>query len=88
MFTIWSSRGAPTAFITDAPRRRVCSGGSWNFLAGSGSKLTPQRDIADIYTGEKGYEITYKGPRAVEKKDLDDYLRQRRFSLETIFAPG
>jgi hypothetical protein len=47
-------------------------------------ELTPQRDIAYIYTGDKGYEITYKGPRAVEKKDLDDYLRHRRFSLETM----
>jgi hypothetical protein len=47
-------------------------------------EVTPQRDVAYIYTGDKGYEITYKGPRAVEKKDLDDYLRHRRFSLETM----
>jgi hypothetical protein len=47
-------------------------------------ELTPQRDIAYIYVGNKGTEVTYKGPRAVEKKDLDDYLRRRRFSLETI----
>jgi hypothetical protein len=47
-------------------------------------ELTPQRDVAYIYTADKGYEITYKGPRAVEKKDLDDYLRRRRFSLETL----
>ena len=47
-------------------------------------ELTPQRDVAYIYSGDKGYEITYKGPRAVEKKDLEDYLRRRRFSLETL----
>jgi hypothetical protein len=47
-------------------------------------EVTPQRDVAYIYTGDKGYEVTYKGPRAVEKKDLDDYLRHRRFSLETM----
>ena len=47
-------------------------------------ELTPQRDIAYIYVGNKGTEVTYKGPRAVEKKDLDDYLRRRRFSLENI----
>ncbi|MGA2019312.1 MAG: hypothetical protein ABSH02_01890 [Candidatus Sulfotelmatobacter sp.] len=47
-------------------------------------ELTQQRDIAYIYAGNKGYEVTYKGPRAVEKKDLDDYLRRRKFSLETI----
>jgi hypothetical protein len=47
-------------------------------------EVTPQRDIAYVYTADKGYEITFKGPREVEKKDLDDYLRRRRFSLETM----
>jgi hypothetical protein len=47
-------------------------------------ELTPQRDVAYIYTADKGYEITYKGPRPVEKKDLDDYLRRHRFSLDTM----
>jgi hypothetical protein len=47
-------------------------------------ELTPQRDVAYIYAGDKGYEVTYKGPRAVEKKDLEDYLRRHRFSLETV----
>ncbi|MGA7377342.1 MAG: hypothetical protein WBW36_13405 [Candidatus Sulfotelmatobacter sp.] len=47
-------------------------------------ELTPQRDIAYIYIGNKGYEITYKGARPVEQKDLDDYLRRKRFSLETV----
>jgi hypothetical protein len=47
-------------------------------------EVTPQRDIAYIYNGDKGFEVTYKGPKAVEKKDLDDYLRRRRFSLETM----
>jgi hypothetical protein len=47
-------------------------------------ELTPQRDIARIYNGDKGFEVTYKGPREVEKKDLEDYLRHRKFSLETI----
>jgi hypothetical protein len=47
-------------------------------------ELTKQRDIAELYIGTKGYEITYKGPRPSEPKDLDDYMRRRRFSLETI----
>src|SRR5208282_2069321 len=47
-------------------------------------EVTPQRDIAVVYVGQKGYEITYKGPHEVEKKDLDDYLRRRRISLETV----
>jgi hypothetical protein len=47
-------------------------------------ELTPQRDIAYVYIGDKGYELTYKGARAVEKKDMDDYLRRRKFSLDTV----
>ena len=47
-------------------------------------ELTKERDVAYLYTGEKGYELTYKGPRPVEKKDLEDYLRRRRLSLETL----
>ncbi len=47
-------------------------------------ELTKQRDIAELYVGTKGYEITYKGPKPIEAKDLDEYMRRRRFSLETI----
>jgi hypothetical protein len=47
-------------------------------------EFTKERDVATVYAGDKGYEITYKGPHAVEKKDLGDYLRRRRFSLETL----
>jgi hypothetical protein len=47
-------------------------------------EVTPQRDVAYLFTGNKGYELTFKGPHAMEKKDLDDYLRRRRLSLETV----
>jgi hypothetical protein len=47
-------------------------------------EVTPERDVAYLYTGNKGYELTYKGPRPVETKDLEDYLRRRKFSLETL----
>lgn len=47
-------------------------------------ELTKERDIAELFTGNKGFEITYKGVHEIEKKDLDDYLRRRRLSLETI----
>ncbi len=47
-------------------------------------ELTKERDIAELYIGDKGYEITYKGAHPIEPKDLTDYLRRRKFSLETI----
>jgi len=56
----------------------------WEFPDKERVEVTKQRDIAEVYVGNKGYEITYKGPRPIEQKDLDDYLRRRRFSLETV----
>jgi hypothetical protein len=47
-------------------------------------EVTKERDVAYVYTGDKGYEVTYKGPHALEQNDLDDYLRRRRLSLETV----
>ena len=47
-------------------------------------EFTKERDIAQVFIGDKGWEITYKGPRPVEQKDLDDYLRRRKFSLERV----
>jgi hypothetical protein len=47
-------------------------------------ELTKQRDVAYLYIGDKGYELTFKGPHPVEKNDLEDYLRRRRLSLDTV----
>jgi hypothetical protein len=47
-------------------------------------EITKERDIAELYVGNKAWEITYKGAHPVEKKDLDDYMRRHRFSLDTV----
>jgi hypothetical protein len=48
-------------------------------------ELTKKRDVIEIYNGDKGYEITYKGVRNLEHKDeLDPYLRRRHRSLDLI----
>jgi hypothetical protein len=47
-------------------------------------ELTQQRDVAYVYFANKGYEITYRGPHPIETKDLNDYLRRKKFSLDTI----
>jgi hypothetical protein len=47
-------------------------------------ELTPERDIAELYVGDKGWEITYKGAHPAEQKDLVDYLRRRHFSLDAV----
>jgi hypothetical protein len=50
-------------------------------------------DIAQLYTAEGGYEITYKGKTPLPVKEVEDFQRRRAHSLETIVqvwlkAPG
>lgn len=47
-------------------------------------EVTKQRDIAQVYNGDRGFEITYKGPRPLDEKDVSEYLRRRRFSLDIV----
>jgi len=47
-------------------------------------ELTKQRDVVELFTGDKGYEITYKGTATQEPKELEDYLRRRDHSLEWV----
>ena len=68
----------------------------WRFWQAPDSdrvEYTKQRDIIDLYVGDKGYETTYKGTVAIEPKPLSEYLRRREHSLEWVIrtwlsAPG
>jgi hypothetical protein len=47
-------------------------------------ELTKQRDVAYVITGDKGYEITYKGTTSQDPKVLADSLRRRAHSIEWV----
>lgn len=47
-------------------------------------ELTKQRDWIVIYSGDKGYDITFHGVRDVEADPLADYQRRRRHSLPWV----
>jgi hypothetical protein len=48
-------------------------------------ELTKKRDVIEIYNGDKGFEITYKGIRNLEHKDeLDPYLRRHHYALDIV----
>ena len=47
-------------------------------------EVTKERDVAELYVGNKGYEITYKGARQLDEKDMTDYLRRRKVSLDLV----
>jgi hypothetical protein len=47
-------------------------------------ELTKKRDVTYVYTGDQGFEITFKGARPQDAKELNDYLRRRQFSLDWV----
>jgi hypothetical protein len=47
-------------------------------------ELTKQRDVVELFDGDKGYEITYKGTTTQDPTEMQDYLRRRDHSLEWV----
>ncbi|PYV85497.1 MAG: hypothetical protein DMG93_01230 [Acidobacteria bacterium] len=48
-------------------------------------ELTKKRDVVEIFNGDKGYEVTYKGARNMDPKDeLDPYMRRHHYALEIV----
>ncbi len=48
-------------------------------------ELSKKRDVIEIYNGDKGYEVTYRGVRELEKKEeWEPILRRRHFSLDVV----
>jgi hypothetical protein len=45
--------------------------------------VTKHRDVVEFFIGRAGWEITYRGKKAMEQDLLDDYLRRRDHSIET-----
>ena len=47
------------------------------------TEVTKHRDVLEFYVGRRGWEVTYRGKKAMEKDLLDDFLRRRDHSIET-----
>jgi hypothetical protein len=45
---------------------------------------TDHSDIAEVWTDDNGYEITYKGVNPLPVKDVADYQRRRKHSLDVV----
>lgn len=46
-------------------------------------EYTKHRDVVHLFIGRQGWEITYRGKKAIPQKDLDEFLRDRDYSVET-----
>lgn len=47
-------------------------------------ELTKKRDVIYIYSGDQGYEVTYKGTRTDDPKAVTDSLRRRQYALDWV----
>ncbi len=47
-------------------------------------ELTKKRDVVEVFNGEKGSEITYKGLRPMDTKELTDHVRRQKYSLDVV----
>jgi len=47
-------------------------------------EFTKHRDVVQIYTGHDGYEVIYSGKKDLPKEQMEDYLRRREHSIETV----
>ncbi|HSY35795.1 MAG TPA: hypothetical protein VK814_08605 [Acidobacteriaceae bacterium] len=45
---------------------------------------TDHRDVAQVWTGDRGYEVTYKGATALGAKEVADFERAREHSLDLV----
>lgn len=45
-------------------------------------EVTKHRDVVEFYVGRQGWEVTYRGKRAMPQDQLDDFLRRRDHSIE------
>jgi len=59
----------------------------WRFLKYPDQErieLTKKRDVVYIYRGNEGFEITYKGTRTDDPKNVADYTRRHHYALDWV----
>jgi hypothetical protein len=47
-------------------------------------EFTKHRDVVQIYTGREGWEILYNGKKELPKDQVEEFLRRRDHSIETV----
>jgi hypothetical protein len=48
------------------------------------TEFTTHRDVLQFYIGRKGTEVTYRGKKALPQDQIDEVLRRRDHSIETV----
>ena len=56
----------------------------WQYPDKDRAEVGKKRNVVQIHSGDQGYEITYKGTAALGEKEMQDYLRRRDRSMNTV----
>jgi hypothetical protein len=76
--------GRTSGFYQGKPTGAIGDFFSWHVFPDKDRiELTKKRDVVDIFLGNEGWEITYRGKRALPKEQLDEFVRRRNHSIET-----
>jgi hypothetical protein len=83
-------KGAPDPFVTGFEEyyrvqpfaERVLSISHFSTIPGMPGK--DHRDVAAVWTEDNGYEVTFKGKKALPKPEVEEYQSVRRHSLEVV----
>lgn len=70
-------QGKPTGAMTEL--RQTSSWPDHNRI-----ELTKRRDVVQFYLGRAGWEVTYKGAAPLPAEQVNDFLRLRDRSIETV----
>jgi hypothetical protein len=86
-------RGAPTGIVIDfTSTHRFADATHFEaervgFITDKSMILPGKKiDVVQIWTADKGYEITYKGKTELPKDQVEDYYRRRAHSIESIYS--
>jgi hypothetical protein len=96
--TFYEGRPNPGINYANDARRFPASGQPdalrQEFLVDKGMIMPGKKtDVVHIWSGNNGYELTYKGQTALPQKQVDEFYRNRAHSIETVArdwinAPG
>ena len=80
-------KSAANPFVTQFERYiRLSPFGERQIIVSKQGVLIPttKRDVAEIWTTDNGYEVTYKGKKELPKKDVDEFYLYQNHSLDTV----
>jgi hypothetical protein len=79
------SEGRTSGFYQGKPTGAITDFFSWHVFPDKDRvELSKKRDVVDIFLGNEGWEITYRGKRPLPADIRDEFLRRRDHSIANV----